>query len=175
MANITNQHFSNSYNLNDYLTTYKTPELNNSFNKVQLNNNYQTVAKVLNLKHIRDLSDVLDQNVSFYKENIEGIKSIRDAVAENPPIKNRGVNVALKKFDVLMTQIEQLNKDLDLIPNSSTIISRAQYERDENLDSTIRKLESFVKMEETEKANNEENANKSFGDYWWDGVKDIFS
>lgn len=165
MANITNQHFSNSYNLNDYLTTYKTPELNNSFNKVQLNNNYQTVAKVLNLKHIRDLSDILDQNVSFYKENIEGIKSIRDAVAENPPIKNRGVNVALKKFENLMTQVNQLNRDLDLIPSALVIQNRAQTERDENLDSTIRKLESFVKMEETDKEYNEESANKSFWDY----------
>ena len=170
MGNVTNQHFSSSYNLNEYLASYKTPELNNSFNKVKLNNNYQTVAKVLNLKHIKELAVVLEQNVNFYKENIEGIKSVRDAVAENAPIKNKGANVALKKFDVLMTQIDQLNKDLDLIPDTNTIVSRAQYERDKNLDSTIKELEKFVKMEETDKEYNEDAADKNVFDYMFGNV-----
>lgn len=162
---VQNMSYAKKYNVNNYTYKYTSQEMNNSFNKVQLNNNYFKTAKILNVKHITEIAEIIDDVVGAYKENISKLREIRNNIAQNPPIKNKGNNVALKKMDELMAKLDKLDSDLNLIPNSAVIISDAYVERNKNIDSTIKELETRIEYEKTDKEVNEDAASKGFLDY----------
>ena len=171
--NINNNNYSKTYNIYDYTDSdYGSFNYNNDLNKVHLNLDiHARYAPILNVKHIKEVHDQIQQYVEVYKANIERLRQLEINMEAVPPFMNRGINVSLRKMQELMTHLDAFERDINELDYANKkLVSEAWTARYKNIDKQIQVINNLIAQEERDKSHNREMAMRTsqMGDYFAD-------
>lgn len=163
--NIQDKEFHKRYNINEYINIRPYYNQPNEYNIVYLRNHWCHKVSILNLKAFKLRCDYLETWKSGNYTNIDRLRKICSEAVANPPVKTKGIAIATKKFEELMSLLDEYKKNLQKLDTSS-MISKAKAIREKNINETINELEKYIQWEEQERQNNLEDSKKGFVDYW---------